>query len=200
MGNDDTNGEVQAASPQDAGDTGVLNKLIEILRPLKPEARHRNVRAAMIFLGETLTPQSIGEQSRLAASVRRDDGNYSQNNERWMRQNNVSPEELEEVFHFNGEEFDIHAAPGTSKKEQTLNTYILTGLGTFLAKGERTFADATARSFCDKLGCSDPTNHAKHLKARGNEFGGDKAKGYTMTNPGLRRGAELVKTVAGSAK
>ena len=117
-----------------------------------------------------------------------------------MKQNSVSTEELDQVFHFNSDgSFDLLNAPGKSKKQQTLNTYILTGLGKYLASGgDRGFDDATARQFCETIGCYDQANHAVHLKNRGPEFTGDKHKGWSLTNPGVKRGAALVKEVAGT--
>ena len=90
--------------------------------------------------------------------------------------------------------------PGRSKKEKTLNAYILTGLGRFLTKNDRVFDDALARGFCETIGCYDPANHAAHLKDKGPEFTGDKSRGYSVTNLGIKRGAALVKEHAGAAK
>ncbi|MCC8984791.1 hypothetical protein [Bradyrhizobium acaciae] len=116
-----------------------------------------------------------------------------------MKQNEVSAEQLDRVFHFNEDAtFDLLHAPGKTKKDQTVNAYILTGLGKYLAANDRSFDDATARSFCETIGCFDPTNHATNLKKnKGGEFTGDKTKGYSLTNVGVKRGAALVKEVAG---
>ena len=97
--------------------------------------------------------------------------------------------------------FDIHDVPGKSKKEKTLNTYILTGLGTFLATSQKDFDDAVAREFCQTIGCYDNANHAAHLKDfKGSELTGNKNKGYTITKPGIKKGAALVKELAGGMK
>jgi hypothetical protein len=105
------------------------------------------------------------------------------------------------VFHFNDDgTFDIHDAPGKSKKEKTLNTYILTGVGKYLTTKTRDFDDSMARGFCESIGCYDPANHASHLKNKGSEFSGDKNKGYSLTNVGVKRGAALVKELAGAVK
>jgi hypothetical protein len=118
-----------------------------------------------------------------------------------MQQYSVSPEELDQVFHFKGDGiFDIHDAPGKSKKEKTLNTYILTGVGRFLITNNREFDDQTVRGFCETIGCYDRANHAAYMKAKGPEFSGDKKKGYSLTNVGVKRGATLVKEVAATAK
>jgi hypothetical protein len=182
-------------------DTKVLTTLIEVLEPLTSEDRQRNVRAAMTYLGETV--KSSPGKPNDGADKGSDDNDYegfSEAGRRWMAENKVSPDQLDRVFHLKADgTFDLLNAPGTYKKEQTLNTYTLTGLGTYLANGERAFDDATARKFCVKIGCYDSANHSYTIKGnKGGEFSGDK-KGYTITNIGLKRGAELVKELAGSA-
>jgi len=180
--------------------TAALTTIIKELTPLTSEDRHRIVNAAMTFLGEpTVLPKQKSAAGGAAEEI--DDhanGDRSAQTSRWMSQHSVSGEELDQVFHFHPDgTFVLLDAPGSSKREQTLNTYILTGLGNYLAVNDRAFDDATARAFCDKIGCYDQANHASHLKNRGPEFTGDKNKGYSLTNPGLKRGATLVKEMAG---
>jgi hypothetical protein len=184
----------------DTDTTNALTTIIKALTPLKSNERHRIVDAAMLFLGETSVSTERGAE---AADAQKEvgDGNYPAGARTWMKQNGVSAEELDMVFHFGSDgTFDIHDAPGKSKKEKTLNTYILTGLGRYLTTSERGFEDSLARGFCETIGCYDPANHAAHLKDKGAEFSGDKSKGYTLTNVGVKRGAALVKEVAGAAK
>ncbi len=104
--------------------TSALTSIINILTPLTSEDRHRTVNAAMLFLGETVkapgpagTGKGVGEGSNPGAVGA------------WMTQYGVSQDQMDQVFHFNNDgSFSIHDAPGRSKKEKTLNTYILTGL------------------------------------------------------------------------
>jgi len=158
----------------------------------------------MMFLGEAPTSKpklkknSKSEDSDEGEDT--DEGDYSPHITKWMKQNDVSSEELDRVFHFDGDTFDLLHAPGKSKKEQTTNTYILTGLGKYLAANDRSFDDATARGFCETIGCFDSTNHATYVKKNKGEYSGDKTKGYSLTNVGVKRGAALVKEVAGGAK
>lgn len=181
--------------------TNALTTIIKALTPLKPDERHRTVDAAMLFLGEA-TKTSSRERKVGPSGADRDtgDGEYPAAVTKWMQQHSISSEELDQVFHFKDDSFDIHGAPGRSKREQTLNTYVLTGLGAFLTTGDRKFADATARGFCETTGCFDAPNHAKYLKDKGAEFSGDKSKGYSLSNVGVRRGATLVKELAGNTK
>ena len=117
-----------------------------------------------------------------------------------MKQYGVSSEQAESVFDFrDNDTFAILGVPGASMREQTLNMYVLTGLGTFLATGGRHFNDALARAYCEEHSCLDGPNHSKTLGVKHPEFSGDKGNGWTVTVPGLKRGAELVKQVAGAA-
>lgn len=186
----------------DSNTTDALTTIIKALTPLNTDERHRTIDAAMMFLGETVKPARKEQPPGTAGgSEGRTDGNLADPVQKWMKQFEVTEEQLDQVFHFSGDgAFDLHDAPGKSKKDQTLNTYILTGVGTFLASSNRTFDDATARGFCEKIGCYDPTNHATHLKNKGSEFSGDKTKGYSLTNVGMKRGAALIKEIASGEK
>lgn len=192
-------------SPMDAavtsGATDVLTTIIKALEPLTSEERQRTVGAAMLFLGEaTLPKQHSASGDPQDDSSGDSESGYPLQVAKWMKQNAVSAEALEEVFHFNQDgTFDLLNAPGKSKKDQTLNTYILTGLGKYLSTSanERTFDDAMALKFCKKIGCFDESNHARYIKNRP-EFTGDRSKGFSLTNPGVKRGAALVKEAAGS--
>lgn len=174
-----------------------LMTIIKTLTPLSSEERRRAVDAALVYLGETGRPETLDSRSREAVTETGDnDGGYPATAVKWMRQNAISSERLDKVFHFQDDGFDIHDVPGKSKRERTLNAYILTGVGTYLAKGDKAFDDSLARGFCETIGCYDPANHAKYIKEKGAEFSGDKKKGYTLTNVGIRRGAELVRELA----
>lgn len=178
--------------------TTALNAIITALTPLNSDERHRIVGAAMIFLGEKAVDPR--QQQQGGANDDEHDGGlegYSAHARKWMKQHGVTADELEQVFLINDDgTFDIHDAPGASKKEKTLNTYVLTGLGRFLAANDKTFDDALARQFCESIGCYDQANHAATIAKKGSNFGGDKSKGYTITSVGLKRGATLVKELS----
>jgi hypothetical protein len=191
--------DVEVSPPTPAGDAEALVKLINILQPLGSAARHRTVDAAMIFLGEVGKPTSAAPWQPKSIISQEDDTEYTTAARRWMAHYDVSTEALERVYHLTGAEFVIHEVPGKSKREQVINAYILTGLGAYLqSDGGRQFDDAMARGFCATIGILDPTNHSKYLKDRHPEFSGDKSKGYVLSNPGLKRGAELIKGLVGS--
>src|SRR5579872_1993712 len=182
-----------------------LTTIIEVLQPLSADERQRTMNAAMLFLGIAPAPapsaRGAAPAGREEPDTTVDSAGYSPQTARWMQHNNITADELDQAFQFHDDgTFDIHGVPGKSKKEQTINTYILTGLGRYLATGERLFEDALARQFCEDVGCYDQANHAAHLKTRGGaEFSGDKSRGFTLSNVGIKRGAALVKELAAGA-
>jgi hypothetical protein len=91
---------------------------------------------------------------------------------------------------------DQHKAPGSSTKVKTINAYILTGISKLLATGEAKFDDESGRAVCESMGCFDKTNHSKFVKEKGNVSGGSKGSGWTLTGPGLKSGADLIKALA----
>lgn len=116
----------------------------------------------------------------------------------WAKQTGISEEELELVFHQDGEATSVIASsvPGKNTAQKVINCYLLTGLSEFLRTGDANFTDKAARALCTAFGCFDTTNHAKYMNTKGNEFTGSKEKGWTLTAPGKKRGATLVKEIA----
>ncbi|QOZ26928.1 hypothetical protein XH93_27430 [Bradyrhizobium sp. CCBAU 51753] len=87
--------------------------------------------------------------------------------------------------------------PGASVKDKVRNTYILLGLSNLFATGTPTVVDALGRSVCQTFGVYDRTNHSKAFKG-GNELTGSVKSGWTVTVPGLRYAATLVKQMSKS--
>lgn len=170
-----------------------MTKIVEILTPLPSEERARVIRAAMVLLGETALGGTSSERSADIATV--DTKGLPPRARMWMKQNGVTDEELQQVFHIAEGDVEIIAPhmPGRNKKEQTYAAYILTGIAQLLASGAPTFQDKTARALCSSAGCYDPANHSTHIRDRSNEFTGTKDKGWTLTAPGLKRAAEIIK-------
>jgi hypothetical protein len=178
--------------------TEIVAEIVDLLTPIDSVERLRIIKASLTLLGETDSSDTHagidgagsevdGEASGLQARVRG-----------WMRQHFVTIEELQQVFHFENGTTEIIAGdiPGKNKKEKTLNAYILTGLGKFLATGVAAFDDKSARALCVSSGCYDESNHSSIIKEKGNEFAGTKDSGWTLTAPGLKRAAALVKEIA----
>ncbi len=173
----------------------VSTKLYGLLKPLTPEKRQWAIKAAYAMLGEAApasetpkqreeqTPAGGGGDSKLPARVKS-----------WMKTHGVADNMLSNVFHVEDGKAEITAshAQGKNAKEQTINTYILTGIAKLLETGEAKFDDETARTNCKALGCFNTANHAAYMKKKSNVLGGSKA-GWTLTGPGMKTGAELVK-------
>jgi hypothetical protein len=170
----------------------IVGTIVNELTPLGSDERKRAVHAAMTLLGEEAIspPATSVEQGQpdgtetLPSRVRT-----------WMRQNDLSMDELQQLFHVeNGIVEIIAEIPGKNRREKVRNAYVLTGVSTFLLTGEQRFEDVTARGLCERVGIYDSTNHAKYMKD-GNEFTGSREKGWTITIPGLKAGANLVKGI-----
>lgn len=121
---------------------------------------------------------------------------------RWLKQNNLSAQDLEQVFDISpGSVEIIVGALSGSKKEQTVAAYLLQGAASLLASDQASFTDQQARDLCDKMGCYDVTNHSKNVSDLGNRVTGSKKTGWKLTAPGLIAAATTVRTAAtGSAR
>ena len=179
----------------------VATKIVDLLAPLESEERRRAVRAALTLVGETQDaaqsgtqvedPGSEGQPKNLQLRVRT-----------WMRQYGIEWSQLEQLFHIENGNVEVIASqsPGKSSKEQTLNAYVLEGLGRFIATGDSGFDDKSARQLCEQSGCYNSANHAVYMKNKGNKFTGSKEQGWKLTAPGLAHGAALVKELTGGLK
>ncbi|TAN24342.1 MAG: hypothetical protein EPN33_00830 [Acidobacteria bacterium] len=176
--------------------TDVVTKIVDTLEPLSSDDRKKVLRSALALLDEAVSASTGGSDAE-------DDwggsgpGELGLRVKSWMKQNQLTSAQIAETFHLEDDAAQfIGEAQGKSAKEQTFNAYILAGLAAFLVSGETKFTEKDAVELCKKLGCHNTANHAAYLKNHGNEFTGTKAKGWTLTTPGLRRAAELVKTIA----
>lgn len=169
-----------------------LSGIVEILSPLPSDERVRLTRAAMVLLGEDqplVHEESVGALNGLPPRALA-----------WMKQNSITADQLQQAFHLADGAADVIAPlPGRNKKDQTYSAYIVAGLGQLLLTGNPSFDDKTARTLCERSGCYDSANHSAHLKGRGNEFTGSKEKGWILTAPGLKRGAEIIKQMQGAS-
>lgn len=150
------------------------------------------MRAAMALLGETVERPAA---QTLVEAPADNVGNFSPRAQIWMKQNSITPEHLDQVFHVSDGVAEVIAPqlPGKNKKEQTYSAYILAGLSQLLLTGDALFGDKEARALCERAGCYDSANHSVTLRNRGNEFTGSKERGWTLTAPGLKRAAEIIK-------
>jgi hypothetical protein len=180
----------------------VSNSIYDALKPLQSEDRQRAIRSALALLGEDF---AIGARAKSPAKDERqgDDGRGEEATglgvaaKRWAGKYGISDEDLEHVFHIDGDKVDVilDHAPGKNDKERAINSYTLAGLADFLRTGEGKFTDKAARDVCRKLGCYDPNNHSVYIKRPGNIISGAKDGGWTLTGPGQKAAADLVKQI-----
>jgi hypothetical protein len=175
--------------------TDTATKIVELLEPFESEERQRIVQASLTLLGDTfVAPKSSGQTSVDEIS---DDVKVSSQARIWMKQNHLSDNELQLVFHIADGKADVIASeiPGKDGKAKTINAYVLQGLASFLVSGVPKFDDKSARALCTKSGFYSAANHAVYIKAVGNKLTGSKDAGWTLTSPGLKHGAELVRGI-----
>jgi hypothetical protein len=176
--------------------TDIVATIVGELTPLQSEDRQRVIQASLMLLGESPLATSknpvqekqndVGDDSELPARVRT-----------WMMQNNVSADQLQQVFHSgaDGTEIIVPEIPGKVNRDRVRNAYVLLGLARLISSGEAKFEDKDARALCGRYGFFDGTNHMKHMKG-GNEFTGSRSTGWTLTAPGLKMGAALILQLA----
>ncbi len=174
--------------------TEIAVKIVDMLTPLTSEERQRVVHAALTLMGEApLVDTKRSDQSEDSV-----DAGLHHRARAWMKQNDLTAEDLQHVFHLAGGRAEVIASeiPGKSDKEKTLNAYVLIGVANLLSNGDANFDDKAARDLCGTLGCFNGANHAAYMKNKGNQIAGSKEKGWTLTSPGLKRGAALVKELS----
>lgn len=177
--------------------TDITTKVVKLLAGLDSEGRQKVIQASMTLLGETAVDLGGGYggngdgTGKGAVAL----PGLSAKASAWIKQNGITTAEIEQVFDVNGSDVSIIAgsAPGKSDKERTIAVYVLRGLAQLLATGEPTFDDKSARKLCEDLGCYDNANHAVYMRAIGNNLAGTKDKGWKLTAPGMKKGAELLK-------
>jgi hypothetical protein len=182
--------------------TEIVTEIVELLTPIESAERLRVIQASLTLLGETF-PVGLPRAGD-STNVTEDDGaemsTLPTRARSWMKQYGVSPEEIQQVFHVENGNAEVIAGeiPGKNKKEKTYSAYILSGLAKLLATGSPTFDDKSARALCESSGCYDRGNHSVTIQDRGNEFTGTKDSGWSLTAPGLKRAATLVKEMTHS--
>jgi hypothetical protein len=185
----------------------VAGRIFDLLEPLTSEERHKVINSTLILLGETPTsptPGTQGPSTKPTGDGSKADQNLGGLPERakaWMKQNQLNLAQVERVFHIAHDGATVIASPvpGKGAREQTHNAYVLQGISRLLAAGDPSFTDKDARKVCQNLGCYSPTNHATYLSDKGNLLTGSKDKGWNVTAPGLKHGADLVKELTKEA-
>ena len=178
--------------------TDVTTKVVKLLSGLDSGGRHRVIRASMTLLGEEAVDPSRDTDAGNGGSG--DKGaptvpTLSPKASAWVKQNGLTSAQLEQVFDMGEGSASVIAGdvPGKNSKDKTIAAYVLRGVAQLLGTGDSIFDDKSARKLCEDLGCYDSTNHARYLKDVGNSLTGSKDKGWKLTAPGMKKGADLIK-------
>jgi hypothetical protein len=183
-----------------------MTKVLAALEPLPGDARDRVAK----WISDKLGMRGFGQSSKTLLELNEGKadapggggsaaGSSNPKVSQWFKQNSITQDELDEVFHFTNDSVVVLASemPGTTDSARVMNAYLLIGTAEFLKTGTPSFTDAAARELCVAVGCYDRTNHAKRVK--GKELTGSKEQGWTLTGPGLKKAGALVKAIAGGA-
>jgi hypothetical protein len=187
--------------------TEATTKVVKLLSGLDSGGRQKVIQASMTILGETALDLNAGGRTD------RGSGEGDAGRERdtppglplkasvWIRQNSLTIDQLQQVFDIDGANVSVIAGsvPGKSSKDQTIAAYVLRGVAQLLATGDPTFDDKSARRLCEDLGCYNSANHSVYMNAIGNSVTGSKDKGWKLTAPGMKKGADLIKEMAKGA-
>src|ERR1700683_5495263 len=182
--------------------TEITSKIVKLLTPLDSAARQRAIQATLTIFGDVATQDNTATAATGSGKTEThgaSGGSTVQGKAAaWMRQNDISEAQLAETFDVDGENTSVIAdtIPGKNAKDRTASAYVIQGIARLLATGEATFDDKAARKLCEHFGCYDASNHAGYLGGLGNRVAGSKSKGWKLTAPGMKAGADLVKAIA----
>lgn len=180
--------------------TAIVGKIVDELEGLTSDERKRAIAGALAILGESalqagtfITPK--GDAHPSADIHHAQLSGVSQGGQIWVKKNTLTNTQFEEVFHVENGKVTLILGKGIgkSKREQTINTYLLTGAATMLETGTPAFTDEMARQNCITIGCYDAPNHGKYFRGFSNKITGSKTAGWKLTAPGLTAAATLLK-------
>jgi hypothetical protein len=176
----------------------IAGKIFHLLEGLSSETRRNIIRASLMMLGESGTDGVASSPTLEATGGPAADPTLiglSPKGASWIKHNGLTLSQVERVFDISNQGVSVIApqAPGNNDKQKTHNAYVLLGVSRLLASGEAAFEDKAARKVCEELGCYDSANHSVYMRDKGNVIAGSKKKGWKLTAPGLKHGAELVR-------
>jgi hypothetical protein len=177
---------------------GVVTKLVSALEGLEnADERRRAIQAALTVFGDPALNGAGGVNvaaGQASVPVNVDAPGIHAAGVAWMQRNKLTLHEIQQVIHIDDSSANLLSAVGKGKRQQTINTYILTGVVSLLSTGKPEFTDESARANCENLGCYDMPNHGKTLKnGFDNKITGSKKAGWKLTAPGLSAAAGLLK-------
>lgn len=172
--------------------------IYNLLAPQESELRRRVMQSAMTLLGETAV-NAPAASADAQSSGGLDDLNLGPKALKWIQRNAVSREMLDELFHLTGDGIDIIAStiPGASKREMTVNCYLLSGIRGLLKEDAPSLNESETIAVCKRLTAYDRNNHTSNRQAVGNRMSGNRPT-FTLTGPGETAAADLIKQMTGA--
>lgn len=180
----------------------IVEQFFNLVSELNPEQRRRVMRSIAALLEEPFDSNLIDAHSKGENVKKTRDTvafrDLSTAVKTWMDRNGVTQHQLEEVFHSENDKVLVIAdrVPGETKKDQTVNCYVIEGVRALLETGTAKFADADADALCQRIGCRDKTNHTTYRASAGNKMTGSRKDGFTLVAPGLMYAATVIKAIA----
>jgi|SRR5580704_5352068 hypothetical protein len=173
-------------------------ELYNLLSSHPSDTRKKAMQAAMTLLGETPVPQQGGARAG-QTSENFGDLKIGPKALKWIEKHGITRVMLEEVFHVTGGDMDIIAGsvPGSSKREMTINCYLLTGARGLLKTDSPCIDDSDAIGACKRLTAYDKNNHTANRLAMGNRMNGTRPT-FTLTGPGETAAGDLIKRMGNS--
>lgn len=172
-------------------------EIYKLLAPHASEVRLRAIQSAMASLGETALLPGHGA-AKGTIGVEQTIGDYGELSfgpkaSRWVQKYGITRAMLEEVLLL-GDRIEISASsvPGVSKREMTVNCYLLVGLKNLLKTDVPSIDDSDAIAECKRMAAYDKNNHTTNRQSVGNKMSGTRPN-FMLTGPGETAVAALVK-------
>lgn len=174
--------------------------IYNLLSPHDSELRRRVMQSAMTLLGEAAVqvPQvPLNGADTQSGMEGFDDIRLGVRASKWIQRHGITRAMLEEVFHLTAGNVDLIASsvPGATKKEMTVNCYLLCGVKGLLKEDLPSLDDSDAIAVCKRLAAYDKNNHTTNRQSAGNKMSGSRPT-FTLTGPGEAAAAELIKQMA----
>jgi hypothetical protein len=169
-------------------------QVYNILIPYDSEVRQRVIQSALTLLGEAALP-SVGRPPMPQSAVSGfDDVKLGPKAMRWLQKHGLSRGHLDEIYHLGVGTVDIVTShvPGDSKREMTINCYLLSGIRGLLEVDTSSLNETETIALCKRLTAYDKNNHTAYRAAVGNRMTGTKPA-FILTGPGENAAAELIK-------
>ena len=176
-------------------------EIYKLLAPHPSEIRVRAIQSAMTSLGEmAVLPAHSKKDTPGVAQTIGDYGELSLGPKalRWVQKYSITRAMLEEVFLLADRiEISANSVPGASKREMTVNCYLLVGLNNLLKADIPSIDDSDAIAECKRMAAYDKNNHTTNRQSVGNKMSGTRPN-FMLTGPGETAVAALIKQMTAS--